>query len=234
MTNTTLAPQIQGTQKQTDPYWYRQNASYLYGVTNSPSNMQFGIEDIRINPGSPAQMQHGILANGYLKSVIGSISFMVRLSPRNGAPFVQTISTENGVDTNGEKTYWDHIVLKPQVKAQILRFFEALQTGQAPQPQQQMNYGMPQNSFGYQQQNFGTQPSYGMPQQNFGMPVPQMYQQPAQQQPIYPQYSAPMYQAPAPQNMINNQSQSPAIDPNASATGNAAPSDDLKEDDLPI
>jgi hypothetical protein len=217
-----------------NPFWYRQNAGYLYGVTSAPSNMQFGIEDISIKPASANQIPHGILGNGLLKSVVGSISFQIRLSKSN-APFVQTVST--AIDKEkGE--YWEHIMLKAQVKAQILRFFEALQTGQVPpppMPQQQM-YGMqPQQQFGMQQQfgqqpmygmgmqqpPMGMQPQYGMPQQQFGMPQ--------QQQQSFPQYGQPQqqYQPPAPQNMGGQATEQPNTEAQKEVVG-------LQEDDLPI
>lgn len=122
----------QGAQKQSNPFWYRENASYLYGVTNAPSNLNLGIEDISLKPASANQQQYGILMNGYLRTVVGGISFQIRRSKSN-APFVQTVTTAINKD-KGE--YWEHINLKPQVKAQILRFFEALQGGHAHAPQQ--------------------------------------------------------------------------------------------------
>lgn len=243
MTVPTYAPQYQQQyqqpqfapqpQKQSDPFWYRQNSSYLYGVTNAPSNMQLGIENISLKPASANQTPHGILFNGLLRSVIGSISFQVRVSPRTQAPFVQTVSTENGVDQGGQKTYWEHINLNPQVKAQILRFAEALMSGQVAQQQPMQQYGMQpiggmpmqQPQMGYQQPVYGAQPQMGM-------------QQPMQQFPQYGQ-QVPAYTPPAPQQMAGN---APAEQPpvqNAPAETPAEGStpelvNELKEDDLPI
>ncbi|ARO21496.1 hypothetical protein B2J90_29320 (plasmid) [Bacillus tropicus] len=206
-------------QKQSDPFWYRQNSSYLYGVTNAPSNMQLGIENISLKPASANQVPHGILFNGLLRSVIGSISFQVRMSPRTQAPFVQTISTENGVDAqSGQKNYWEHINLTPQVKAQILRFAEAMLTGQVPMQQQ-----MPQQQFGMQQpqQQFGMQPQQQMPMQQQPMQFPQFGQQ------------APAYTPPAPQNMEQQQPVQPAQEEQPVETGDKV-EPQIKEDELPI
>lgn len=224
---------------QKDPFWYRQNAPYLYGVTNAPSNMQLGIENISLKPASANQAQYGIMFNGLMRTVIGGISFQVRLS-KNNAPFVQTHSTENGVDQQGQKQYWELITLNVPVKAQILRFAEALIAQQTQQPMQQqygmqqpqMGMGMPQ-TMGYGQQ----QPMYGQQQQQ--MPMPQMgmqQQQPMQQIPQYGQ-QAPAYQPPAPQNMGQ---QTPPADIPADKTAEQPVSEtpavqpDIKEDDLPI
>jgi hypothetical protein len=234
MTVQTYAPQYQQfapqqQQKQSDPFWYRQNSGYLFGVTNAPSNMQLGIENISLKPASANQTPHGILFNGLLRSVIGSISFQVRVSPRTGAPFVQTISTESGVDQQGQKTYWEHINLNPPIKAQILRHAEALMTGQVPmqQPMQQQMYqqqpmgGMPmQQPMGYGQQ----QPMYGQMQQQ--MPMQQMGMQ--QQFPNYGQ-QAPAYTPPAPQDLGQ---QAPADKPVDQPADKVDPP--LVEDDLPI
>jgi cell division protein FtsN len=176
-----------GTTKQTDPFWYRKNSSATYGVTPQPSNVNpnLGIDDIVIKPGSQAQLKHKILASGLLKTIVGSISFQIKLSHANN-PFVQTISTENGVDEKGEKLYWEHIILKPAVKAQIMRFYEALQTGQPIQPATQA-YSAP-NPYApaqpvYQPQM--QQPMYQAPVQ----PMYQAFQQQVQAQPMYPDYS---------------------------------------------
>ncbi|MEC4620895.1 hypothetical protein VST04_22645 [Bacillus paranthracis] len=228
-------------QKQSDPFWYRQNSSYLYGVTNAPSNMQLGIENISLKPASANQVPHGIMFNGLLRSVIGSISFQVRMSPRTQAPFVQTISTENGVDTQtGQKNYWEHINLTPQVKAQILRFAEAMLTGQAPMqqqmPQQQFGMQQPQQQFGMPMQQPMNQGMYGMPmQQQFGMQPQQ--QMPMQQQPMqFPQFGqqAPAYTPPAPQNMEQQpvQPEQPAEQQPVETGDKVEPQ--IKEDDLPI
>ncbi|MES9681848.1 hypothetical protein ABWK22_02785 [Gottfriedia acidiceleris] len=214
-------------QKQTDPFWYRQNTPHLIGVTSGPSNPQFGIENISLKPASANQLPHGILFNGLLRSVIGSISFQVRVSSRTQAPFVQTISTESGVDQQGQKTYWEHINLTPQVKAQVLRFAEALMTGQAPaQPMQQQMYGMPQQQFGMPMQQMQQPMNQGMymqPQQ-FAM-----QQQPMVQQPVinYGQQQQ-AYTPPPAQNM---ETQQPPAE-------QQTPADDvqpqLQEEELPI
>ncbi|WP_230876747.1 hypothetical protein [Bacillus sp. SRB3LM] len=223
-------------QKQSDPFWYRQNSSYLYGVTNAPSNMQLGIENISLKPASANQVPHGIMFNGLLRSVLGTLSFQVRMSPRTQAPFVQTISTENGVDPQtGQKNYWEHINLNPQVKAQILRFAEAMLTGQAPmqQPQQQFGMQQPQQQFGMPMQQPMNQGMYGMPmQQQFGMQPQQ--QMPMQQQPMqFPQYQQqPAYQPPAPQDMAQ-QTEQPAQQEQPVETGDKV-EPQIKEDDLPI
>ncbi|MCU5076813.1 hypothetical protein OB985_04315 [Bacillus cereus] len=228
-------------QKQSDPFWYRQNSSYLYGVTNAPSNMQLGIENISLKPASANQVPHGIMFNGLLRSVIGSISFQVRMSPRTQAPFVQTISTENGVDAqSGQKNYWEHINLTPQVKAQILRFAEAMLTGQVPMqqqmPQQQFGMQQPQQQFGMPMQQPMNQGMYGMPmQQQFGMQPQQ--QMPMQQQPMqFPQFGqqAPAYTPPAPQNMEQQpvQPEQPAEQQPVETGDKVEPQ--IKEDELPI
>lgn len=218
-----------------NPFWYRQNAGYLYSVTSAPSNMNIGIEDISIKPASANQQPHGILGNGILKSVVGSISFQIRLSKSN-APFVQTISTE--IDKE-KGQYWEHIMLKPQVKAQILRFFEALQTGQVPPPPMpQQMYGMPQQQFGMQpQMQYGQQPMYGMGmqqppmgmQQQFGMPQQQFGMPQQQQQQQFPQYGQmqQQYQPPAPQNMGGQQTEQQSTEAQKEVVG-------LQEDELPI
>ena len=105
-----------------DPFWYRTNASYLIGVTNADNNPNFGIQKITLNPGSQAQVNVGILYSGLLRTVIGNISFQIVLS-KSGAPFVRTVST--AIDKEQGK-YWEHIQLTPQVKAQILRHYEAV------------------------------------------------------------------------------------------------------------
>lgn len=222
----------QGAQKQSDPYWYRQNASYLYGVTNAPSNPMLGIEDISLKPASANQQQYGILMNGLLRTIVGSISFQVRLS-KSGAPFVQTVSTP----INKEKgEYWEHIILKPQIKAQILRFFEALQSGQvgAPQPQQQMYGQAPM--YGQMPQQYGA-PQYGAPAPAYGQAP--MYGAPAYGAPVDPAYGqAPQYGAPM-------QQQAPVTyTPPAQAEGEADKSlaektteeilSDVAEDEVPI
>lgn len=230
-------------QKQSDPFWYRQNSSYLYGVTNAPSNMQLGIENISLKPASANQVPHGILFNGLLRSVLGTFSFQVRMSPRTQAPFVQTISTENGVDPQtGQKNYWEHINLTPQVKAQILRFAEAMLTGQVPMQQQQQQFGMqqPMGMGGMQQpMNYGQQPMYnqqpmGM-QQQMGMQQG-MQQMPMQQQPMqFPQYQQqPAYQPPAPQSMEQTQQQTEQpVEQQPVDTGDKV-EPAVKEEDLPI
>ncbi|WP_263117469.1 hypothetical protein [Bacillus subtilis] len=216
--------------RQSDPFWYRNNASYLYGVTNTPSNPRFGIEEISLKPSTSNQIPHGILANGTLRTVVGSISFQIRLS-KHQAPFVQTISTP--IDKE-KGQYWEHINLRPQVKAQILRHYEALANGQMPQQpvQQQPMYGM-QQGFGMQPQ-FGQQQMYGMqPQPQMGMqPQFGMQQQPqfnmqSQQFPQFGQQTA--YQPPTPQDMSGqgqSSEQSESSDDNQE-TG-------LVEDELPI
>lgn len=165
----------QGAQKQSNPYWFRENAPYLVGVTNAPSNMSLGIQNIKLNPSSPAQQQYGILSNGILSTVIGTISFQVRLS-KAGHPFVQTISTAMN-DNQGGTRYWEHIMLNPQVKAQILRHFEAgFSQAQAPvQPQAQ--YHQPQPGYGHAPQYAMAQPVYQVqPEQ---VPVPEQPMAPA-------------------------------------------------------
>jgi hypothetical protein len=224
-----------GTTKQTDPFWYRKNSSATYGVTATPSNVNpnLGIEDIVLKPGSQAQLQHKILSSGLLKTIIGSISFQIKLSGA-GAPFVQTISTENGTDEKGNKLYWEHIILKPAVKAQVLRFFEALQVG-APIQQPSANFNPVQNQFA-------------------GMnPVPQANPAMAQMQALMAQLSG-MTQMPAqPQVAVNPYAQyqtagagAGASYPDYSAYANIAsqnlvtegviPSgnEPLQEDDLPV
>lgn len=131
--NVQPTPLPSSTQKVANPFWYRENASYLFGVTATNSNAMLGIEDIQLRPASVNQRPYGILYSGLLKTICGSIAFQIRLS-KSQAPFVQTISTENGVDEQGQKKYFEHIIFKPAVKAQILRFMEALlaQPAQAP------------------------------------------------------------------------------------------------------
>ncbi|MEX3713529.1 hypothetical protein ABFV99_14090 [Cytobacillus horneckiae] len=214
----------QGNGRQSDPFWYRQNASYLYGVTNQRSNMQLGIEDISLKPASANQVPHGILFNGLLRTIVGSFSFQIRVSPRTQAPFMQTISTESGIDAQGQKLYWEHIIVRPQVKAQVLRFAEALMAGQVQQAPMQ------------QQPMYGQQPQYGLPQQQTMYQQPQVspqqygYQQTPMQQQV-PQFQQPAYQPPVPQDMEATQ-QPPADEKPADAP--AEPNEELKEDDLPI
>lgn len=189
---TMVMPETQATGqgRQADPYWYRQNASYLAGVTNAPSNPQIGIDNISLKPGTKKQAEYGILANGMLQTIIGTVSFQLRLS-KSQAPFVQTISTENGVDANGNKRYWEHIVLSPQVKAQILRHYEALVYGmpiQQPMQQMQPQYGMPMQQYGMPMQQ------YGMPQMPYGVPQQQMQYGMPQQQFMPQQQMAPQQQ----------------------------------------
>lgn len=164
--------------KTTDPFWYRQNASYLYGVTSAPSNMQFGIQDIQLTPATANQTPYGIIYNGMLRTVIGIVSFQVRVS-KNQAPFVQTISTENGVDEQGQKRYWDHVVLNPQVRAQILRFTDVLVSGAIAAPPVQQ-FTQPQG-YGQQQfapqQGYGQQPAYGQQPMQGAVGQPAVYGQ---------------------------------------------------------
>lgn len=226
-----VAPQGQSAptgNRQSNAYWYRENASYLYGVTNAPSNPQLGIQDISIKPATANQTPHGILGNGLLRTVIGSISFQIRLS-KSQAPFVQTIST---VIDKEKGDYWEHILLTPQVKAQILRFYEALAYGQTPMPQMNMQqgmYGMPQQQqFGMPQQNMFQQQQFGMPMQNTYQ-QPQQFggmQQQQQQFPPFPQPQSQQYQPPATQDMGGQQQTE------TQSTSNAP--NDVAEDDLPL
>lgn len=224
--------------RQSNPYWYRENASYLYGVTNAPSNMQLGIEDISIKPATANQTPHGILGNGLLRTIVGSISFQVRLS-KSQAPFVQTISTPIDKD-KGE--YWDHIILRPQVKAQILRFYEALASGQVPMSQMPMQQSFnpmqqQQQQFNPMQPNMYQQQPMGMNYMQQQMPMQNMYQQqqfggmPQQQQQFqqfqqFPQQQQQQYTPPAPQDMSGQQEQQ--------QTDKQSAPTDLVEDDLPI
>lgn len=177
----------QGTQRQSNPFWYRENASYLAGVTGAPSNMAFGIQNIKLNQSSPAQQQYGILVNGVLTTVVGTISFQIRLS-KSGAPFVQTISTKvEDSNGQGQDRYWEHIMLNPQVKAQILRHFEVASGGGMQQPQ-----GFTQPQYQATQFNQGV-PQYQAPQANQG--VPQYQGMPGQQVAsamMYPQFQQPV------------------------------------------
>lgn len=134
--------------KPTNPFWYREQTPQLIAVTHMNSNMNLGIEDISLKPASANQAQYGILANGLLRCIIGTVSFQVRLS-KAGAPFVQTASSE--IDKTQGK-YWEHIVLKAPVKAQILRFFEASQGGVAVQQQTANPYMQHQMMNPYTQQ----------------------------------------------------------------------------------
>lgn len=151
-------------EKQSNPFWYRENSGYLVGVTNAPSNPMLGIENIILNPRTGNQPAT-LLANGRLATMIGQVTFQVFASTKNGAPYVSTISVKNN-----NNTYFEHILLKPQVKAQILRFYEAWSTStgtmMTQQPMPQMNVG------------------FGMPQQQMQVPQPQQaVQQPQQMQP---------------------------------------------------
>lgn len=230
--------QTGGFQKQSDPFWYKQNASYLYAVTNAPSNPQLGIESISLKPASSNQVPHGILANGILRSAIGSISFQVRMSPRTNGLFVQTISSKSGQDAQGNDQYWEHIVLNAPVKAQILRHFEALQTGQPIQMPMQQQMGMPQQQFGMQPQ-YGMQPQmgyqqpmqqmgYGMQQQPMQQPMGFGMQQPMQQQfQQFNQFSQqPAYTPPVPQDIGQQQ---PAEQQSATKTA-----EEISDDELPV
>ena len=170
-------PQMYGgmPEKQSNPFWYRENAGYLVGVTNAPSNPMFGIENIVLKPRTGNQPTT-LLANGQLSLTAGLVTFQVFLSSKSGAPYISTHSTRN---TNG--TYYEHILLKPQAKAQILRFYEMWATTQSMPQQMQQQYAMPQMPM---------QPQYTMPQMpqmpqyTQSMAMPQMpVQQPAQVQP---------------------------------------------------
>lgn len=108
-----------GAKKKTNPFWYREPDSNLIGVTAANSNISFGIQNIKLHIGSAKQLPHGILANGIITTVVGTFSFQIQLSKSN-APFVQTTS-----EKRPDGTYWQPILLRPQVKAQILRHFEA-------------------------------------------------------------------------------------------------------------
>ncbi|MEK1829105.1 hypothetical protein AAAC51_08100 [Priestia megaterium] len=108
-----------------DPFWYRKNSGYLYKVTNTASNPAIGVNEIKLTPGSKNQVEVGIIANGILKTVVGSLSFQIKQS-RNNAPFVSTVAT---VIDKEKKQYFEHINLNTTTKAQILRFFEALSAG---------------------------------------------------------------------------------------------------------
>lgn len=131
--NAFVAPaEGQQTGRKANKYWYRENASYLYQVTSAPTNMMLGIEDISLKPASENQKEYGIIANGSLRTVVATITFQL-IADKQGYPYVSTISTPYGPEDN--KQYWDHIILRPQVKAQILRFFDVL-TGAAPVQQQ--------------------------------------------------------------------------------------------------
>lgn len=128
-------------EKQSNPFWYRENAGYLVGVTNAPSNPMFGIENIILTQRTGNQPAT-LLANGRLATIVGQLTFQIFASGKTGAPYVSTISVKNN---NG--TYYEHMLLKPQVKAQILRFFEMWANGSMPMNQAPMNVGFnaPQN-----------------------------------------------------------------------------------------
>ena len=66
-----------------------------------------------------------------LRTVIGNISFQI-VRGKSGAPFVRTVTTP--IDKEAGK-YWEHIQLTPQVKAQILRHYEAISAPANPNPQ---------------------------------------------------------------------------------------------------
>lgn len=152
-------------EKQSNPFWYRENAGYLVGVTNAPSNPMLGIENIILSQRTGNQPAT-LLANGRLVTMIGQVTFQVFASSKNGAPYVSTISVKNN-----NNSYYEHILLKPQVKAQILRFFEAWASGtMMGQPMAQpMNVGF-------------NAPQQFVPQQQMQVPQPQM-QVPQPQQP---------------------------------------------------
>ncbi|MFE4029193.1 hypothetical protein ACFX4N_23850 [Priestia sp. YIM B13551] len=207
----TVENQVQGqtqaggqSRRSSNPFWYRQNSGYLLGVTSAPSNPAIGVDDIILRDVTPAQMEHNFLYNGTLRTAIGSISFQVKVSQHN-APYVQTISTEIDKE-KGE--YWEHINLTPQVKAQILRYVDARQSGQVPMQQpmmgmqqnpyamQQNPYGMQQPMMGMQQNPYAMQQQMGYPQQPMmGMQQNPMFGMQQQQQPIgmqpQPQYGQP-------------------------------------------
>lgn len=152
-------------EKQSNPFWYRENAGYLTGVTNGPSNPMFGIEGITLNPRSGNQPAT-LLANGRMATMIGHVSFQIFTSSK-GAPYVSVNSTKN----EKNNTYYEHVLLKPQVKAQILRYYEAWACSGG---MQQMAQQPMQNNFG-----FGMQmPQMQMPQQQMQAPQPQQVQQP--------------------------------------------------------
>lgn len=219
-------------QKTTNPFWFRENSSYLYGVTSAGSNMTFGIQNIKLSPASANQTPYGILANGLLRTVVGTISFQVRLS-KSHAPFVSTITSAYGDENN--KQYWEHIVLTPQAKAQILRHFEARETNTVPPVVQN---GMNMNPYANVAHNpYGMQPVQGQPMpgqppvypgygaMNQGVPAG------AGQAPQYPNYAN--YQAPS-QNLDNVTTDNG--EPVNTETGEigSSESSDLTADNLPI
>lgn len=131
--------------RETNPFWYRENAPFLLGVTNAQSNHSLGVANIRLTDTNANQKQYGILAQGLLTTVVGTISFQVIVSQRTNAPYVSTISTKGNNDQ-----YWDHVLLTPQVRAQILRHFESCLTNGGIQPSR-AQANVP-NNMGQQQQ----------------------------------------------------------------------------------
>lgn len=210
----------QGYQKQSNPFWYRENAPYLMQVTSMPANEALGIKSISLRRGTARQLEKGIEYGGNVRFHGLSIWMNVARSSKNGALYISTASDATGKfdQGTGREEYFEHISLDPAVKAQILRHAEACLSGQMAPMQSQSQpqaYNNAPQGYGQQPQGYGNQ-AYGAAPQGYGNQAyaPQGYGQQPQgygvPQNAAPQGYQPQPQAYQPQPQVNQNHAAPA------------------------